>query len=285
MSMRNTLPRWRWTAMGALLLAFNAAAQSPAPPAPGVSARADAIRKAGALRVGVLANPPWLAESPPGQSPAWYGPAYMVAEEYARLLGVKLVTVPVSHETKVPSLATNQVDIAITPLTETPERLKVIDYVILSSTSICLFGLQANPRFANAKSADDFNSPEVTIAYFTGGGEEAWVKKRFPNAKLRGVSSSGAAAPVEEVLARRADVIPINRVPWVVLNNKVKGLGVIPKENNCQDSKEFANPIGIAIDKNQAPLLDWMRAVQKAIEPRLKAEEQRVVNAMIATAK
>jgi polar amino acid transport system substrate-binding protein len=275
----------RWSLFGAIAIAFNAIAQTPAPPAAGVSARADAIRKAGALRVGVLANPPWLAESPPGQGPGWYGPAWMLAEEYAKLLNVKLVAVPVSHETKVPSLATNQVDIAVTPLTETPERLKIIDYIIISRTSICMFGLAANPRFANAKSVDDFNSPEVTIAYFTGGGEEAWVRKRFPNAKLRGVSSSGAAAPVEEVMARRADVIPINRVPWVVLNTKVKGLGVMPKENNCQDSTEFANPVGIAIDKNQGPLLDWMRAVEKDIEPRLKAEEQRVVNLMIGASK
>ncbi|MEP6823995.1 MAG: transporter substrate-binding domain-containing protein [Ramlibacter sp.] len=285
MTFRKLLPHPRWPLMGALLLALNAAAQSPAAPAAGVSARADAIRKAGVLRVGVLGNPPWLAERPPGQSPNWYGPAWMVSEEYARLLGVKLQAVPVSHETKVPALALNQVDIAITPLTETPERLKIIDYIILSSTSICMFGLQSNPKFANAKTVDDFNNPDVTIAYFTGGGEEAWIRKRFANAKLRGVSSSGGAAPVEEITGRRADVVPINRVPWVVLNNKVKGLGVLPKENNCQDSKEFANPIGIAIDKNQAPLLEWMRAVQKAIAPQLKAEEQRVVDAMIATSK
>jgi len=34
----------------------------------------------------------------------------MLAKEYARLLNVQLQPVPVSHETKVPVLASNQVD-------------------------------------------------------------------------------------------------------------------------------------------------------------------------------
>src|SRR6218665_914942 len=43
---------------------FSALAQTP--PASGVSARVDAIRKAGVLRVGVVNNPPWLAQNTSG---------------------------------------------------------------------------------------------------------------------------------------------------------------------------------------------------------------------------
>ena len=263
----------------ALLLAAAAAFADVPIPAPGSSPRVDAIKKSGVLRVGVLANAPWLVENTTGTGEAWSGPAWLLAQEYARRLGVKLEAVPVSHETKVPVLASNQVDISVTPLAETPERLKVVDFIIYSSTSVCMFGLAANPKFAQAKSVDDLNRPDMTIAYYTGGGEEGWVKERFPKAHLRGVAGSGTA-PVEEVLAKRADAAPINRVPWVAMGRKLKQLAVLPKDDNCQNSTEKSAPVGMAIDKNQAVFLQWTRAVEKELEPKLKASEAQVVDTM-----
>src|SRR5438093_11475532 len=230
-----------------LALALCAPAFADVPvPAPGASPRIDAIKKAGVLRVGVLANAPWLVENTTGRGDVWSGPAWLRANEYAKRLNVKLEAVPVSHETKVPVLASNQVDISVTPLAETAERLKVVDFVIYSSTSVCMFGLSANPKFAQAKNVDDLNKPDITIAYYTGGGEEGWVKERFPKAQLRGVAGSGTA-PVEEVMAKRADAVPINRVPWVAMDRKLKQLSVLPKQNNCQNSMEKAATGGIAI--------------------------------------
>src|SRR5882762_3368614 len=219
-----------------ILTAAGAVAQV-ATVAPGASPRIDAIRKAGALRVGVLANAPWLVENTTGQGEAWSGAAWTLAKEYARLLNVTLQPVLVSHETKVPVLAANQVDISLTPLAETPERLQVVDFVLYSKTSVCMFGLAGNPKFAAAATVDDLNSPDITIAYYTGGAEENWVKERFPKAKLRGVTGT---APVEEIMAKRADAAPINRIPWVPMANKVKGLAALPKAKNCQDSAEKA---------------------------------------------
>ena len=43
-------------------------------PAPGTSSRIDAIRKSGTLRVGVLANAPWLVENTTGQGDPWADP-------------------------------------------------------------------------------------------------------------------------------------------------------------------------------------------------------------------
>ena len=251
-----------------------------AQPAPGASPRIDAIRKAGELRVGVLQNAPWLMENTTGNGEPWSGPAWLLANDYARLLGVKLRTVPVSHETKVPVLAANQVDMTISPLGETPERLKVVDFVIYSATSVCMFGRADNAKLSRATSVDALNQPDVTIAYFTGGAEENWVKERFPKAKLRAVASSGATAPIEEIMARRADAAPINRVPWVGLQQKVKGLAVLPKDNNCQSSTEKASPVGLAVDKNQPAYLDWLREVARAQKPRLDADEARIVGGL-----
>ena len=262
-----------------LALAGHALAQVSVP-APGTSARIDAIKKSGVLRAAVLSNPPWLVENTTGSGDAWAGPAWLLALEAAKQLGVKLQPVPVSHKTKVPVLASNQADMTISPLSVTPERLKVVDFVTYSRTALCVFGRADNPKVANAKSIDDFDKPDITVAYFTGGGEENWVKKRFPNAKLRGVSTAGTAAPVEEIMAKRADVTPINRVPWQALNRKVKGLKALPDGNNCQDSTEMATPIGLAIDKNQPEYLNWLKALNDSMKAKLDADEARIINAM-----
>jgi polar amino acid transport system substrate-binding protein len=271
----------RLIASGLLILGLTmGAAHAQDLPAPGTSPRIDAIKKAGQLRVGVLSNPPWLIEDTTGSGEAWAGPAWTLSKEYAKRLGVKLVAVPVSHETKVPVLASNQVDLTISPLSVTKERQNVVDFITYSRTSLCVFGRADNPKVANAKSVDDFNSPDITIAYFTGGGEENWVKQRFPKAVLRGVSSAGTAAPVEEIMARRSDVTPINRIPWIALNKKVKGLMALPQGNNCQDSKEAANEIGLALDKNQPEFLKWLKSVSEPMLPALQKEEERIVETM-----
>ena len=72
-------------------------------------------------------------------------------------------------------------------------------------------------------------------------------------------------------MAKRADAVPINRVPWVAMGRKLKQLAVLPKDNNCQNSTEKAAPVGMAIDKNQPAFLQWTRAVEKDLEGKLKA--------------
>jgi polar amino acid transport system substrate-binding protein len=261
------------------LLGVAAFAYAQEVPAAGSSPRIDEIRKAGVLRVAVMTNAPWLIENTTGGAEPWSGPAWILAKEYAKRLGVKLQTVPVSHETKVPVLAANQADLSITALAETPERLKVVDFVIYSQTSVCMFGKAANPKIANAKTMDDLNDPSVTIAFLTGSAEENWVKQRFPKAKLRGVGGT-SVAPVEEIMAGRADAVPINRIPYIPLSRKVKGLDSIPHENHCQGSTEKTSPVGLALDKNQPAFLDWLRAVAKTMQPQLDKAEADIVNTM-----
>jgi polar amino acid transport system substrate-binding protein len=265
-------------AMLLLVTGGNAVAQLS--PAPGVSPRIDGIRKAGMLRAGVVNNPPWLVQNTSGEGEPWSGPSWMLGKEFARLLGVRLEPVLVSHETKVPALMANQMDIMIGPLNQNAERAKIIDFVTFSSTSVCMIGRADNPRFAQARSLDDFNRPDVTIAYFTGAGEEPLVKERFPKARLRGVANSGSVAPIEEIMAGRSDVAPLNRMLWPGMSKKLKALAAFPKENDCQDSKIFDIPAGMGVAKNQQVYLDWLRAVEKRMEPALIAEEARISRAM-----
>src|SRR2546428_11935645 len=109
---------------GLAVLAFTLTTNADVPvPAPGASARIDAIKKAGVLRVGVLANAPWLVENTSGSGETWSGPAWLLANEYAKRLNVKLEAGPGSHETKGPGLAADQGDNSGTPPAETPHPL------------------------------------------------------------------------------------------------------------------------------------------------------------------
>src|SRR5436190_513924 len=99
-------------------------------PAAGVSKRIDEIKQRGALRVAVIGEFPWLKENTSGEGEPFEGPAWMMAKDVASRLGVKVETVPVSHETKVPILATGQVDISIAPLSVTDARKKVADFIV-----------------------------------------------------------------------------------------------------------------------------------------------------------
>lgn len=264
---------------GAMLMGA-ATAHAQTPPAAGESARVDAIRKAGVLRVGVVNNPPWLVQNTTGSGEPWMGSSWTLGKEFAQLLGVKIVPVQVSHETKVPALIANQMDIMIGPLNENAERAKIIDFVTFSSTSVCMFGLASNPKFTNVTKVEDFNRPDITMAYFSGAGEEPLVLEQFAKAKLRGVTNSGSVAPIEEVLAGRSDVAPLNRMLWPNISKKVKGLAVFPKENDCQDSKIFEIQAGMGVAKNQPVYLEWLRKVEARLHPELAAEERRMTQTL-----
>ena len=263
-------------ALAAVMTASIGSTWAQTPPPAGASPRIDAIRKAGTLRVGVVNNPPWLAQNTTGEGETWAGPSWLLGKEFAKLLGVQMVPVPVSHETKIPALIANQMDIMIGPLGQNAERAKIIDFVTFSSTGVCMFGRADNPKFTTAKTLEDFNKAEITMAYFSGGGEEPFVREQFPKAKLRGVSNSGSVAPIEEVLAGRSDVAPLNRVLWPNINKKVKGLAVFPKENDCQDSKIFQVKAGMGVNKNEQVYVDWLREVEKRMQTALAAEELRM---------
>jgi polar amino acid transport system substrate-binding protein len=246
-------------------------------PQPGQSKTIDAIKARGALRAGIMAGFPWLQENTSGTGDQYDGPAWILAQEYAKRLGVKLELIPVSHETKVPVVQTGQADISIAPLSVTDARKKVVDFVVYSNSSVCMFGKADNPKLKDVKTVDDLDRPDITVAYFTGAAEEPWVPTRFPKATARGVSGSGTAAPVEEIMAGRADVAPIDKISWLSLNKQVPGLAVWPQGEACLTSTEFSNEVGLAVSKDDPVFRDWMRAVADELKDTLQADEIRLM--------
>src|SRR5215470_2762285 len=209
-------------------------------PAPGQSPTIDAIKARGVLRAAAIGEFPWLPENTTGSGDPFSGPAWVLANEYANRLGVKLEIVPVSHETKIPILASGQADISIAPLSVTPKRLEVVNFVIYSKSSLCFFGLADNPKLKGITTVDGLDKDDITMAYFTGTPPETWAPKRFPKIKLKGVAGSGANAPVEEILAKRADIATIDNVAWPELAKQVPGLVVFPAGDGCLQSTEMS---------------------------------------------
>src|SRR4051794_12903264 len=244
-----------------------------AAPEPGKSAKVDEIKKRGVLRAAAIGEFPWLPENTTGSGPQFSGPAWLLANEIANRLGVKLEVVAVSHETKVPILASGQADITIAPLSITPAREKVVDFIPYSGSSLCFFGLASNPKLQAAKSVDDLDRPDITMAYFTGTPPETWAPTRFHQLKFRGVAGSGANAPIEEIMSRRADIASIDNVAWPNLQASVKGLTVFPPGDDCLRSKEMEAKTAMAIAKNDPAFLAWVTAVKTEVQPKLDAEE------------
>lgn len=264
---------------GALLLSGSAAAIAAGTevPAAGQSAKIDAIKQRGILKVAAIGEFPWLPENTTGSGPQFSGPAWMLAEEYASRLGVKLEVVPVSHETKVPILATGEADISIAPLAVTPKREEVANFVVYSRSSLCLFGLKDNPKLADVKTVDDLNREDLTMAYFTGTPPETWAPTRFPKATLKGVAGSGANAPIEEIMAKRADFASIDNVAWPQLEKQVPGLVSWPSGDDCLKSSEMSTGVGLAVDKKDTVFHDWLQAVYDEIKDKVTDEEIRLL--------
>ena len=269
-------------AIAAFLLALPAAVQAQsAVPQPGISSRIDAIRLRGSLRVAVLDEYPWIKQTNGGEAP-FEGPAWRLAEEYASRLGVKIETVPVSQDAKVPILSTDKVDITIAPLLETPARDKIVDFVLYSVSAQCLFGLADNPKVAGALSINDLNRSDVTVAYTAGTPQGTWVQGRLPQAAFLGVPGepgSIADVPIKQILSHQADVTTIDKFFFEGFAKKVPGLVTVPRGAACLASQELAIPVGLGIDKHQPEFLAWLRAVADEIKPQVVAAEARVERA------
>lgn len=254
-----------------------AASAEPPVPAPGASERVDAARQRGTLRVAVLDEYPWLKRNPAGAGRTFEGPAWLLAEDYARRLGVRLETILVGFDDKVSILSSGRVDITIVPLLETPARAEAVDLITYSKAAHCLFGLAANPKVARADSIGDLDRPDVTVGFINDTPQGAWAQDRLPRAARHGIPGTIADLATSEVVSGKVDVAPIDQFFFAGLAKKLPGLATIPKDAACLSSAELPLPIGMAISKGQPVFLAWLRAEAKAVGTQVEAEQARVV--------
>ena len=156
-------------------------------PAPGQSPKIDAIKARGTLKAAAIGEFPWLPENTTGSGPQFSGPAWMLAEEYAKRLGVKLeigAGQPRDQGADPGDRRSRHLDRAALGHAEARRRSWTS-----WSTRIRASACSASRTIRSCKAAktvDDLNRDDITIAYFTGTPPETWAPTRFPKATLQG---------------------------------------------------------------------------------------------------
>ncbi len=251
---------------------------SPRSPTPGDSATIDQIKRVGEIRVAVLPEYPYLLESLTGSGDKYYGPAWTIAKEFASRLQVSLKAVPVSHETKVPSLELGKVDVIIAPMWVTPKRQEVVDFVIYSQSGLCFFGLKSNKALQNITTLEALNDPTIRLVYFVGGPSEKVIKPVLPDVTYRAVPGSGSNAPIEEIMARRADIAPIVSSVWPKLKRTLPTLRALPNEKACASNSLLPHAVGMAVRKDDEVFKAWLQEIVNARKDDIEAEMARLVS-------
>lgn len=158
----------------------------------------DAIRKRGAIRVGVSTFVPWAMRNKKGEL---IGYEIDIAKRLAKDLNVDIEFVPTAWDGIIPALAARKFDVIIGGMSPTPERELAIAFTHPDSRAGT--GAVANSALAKGKTTlEDFNQPDVVIATRRGITAVALLKEKTPKAKL--VLFDDDAQAILEVVSGRA---------------------------------------------------------------------------------
>jgi len=198
-----TLKQRRHFTMGVAALAASCFAGAALAQAPSVEQSTwDRINSTKTLRVGAVAGAPpnYQKNLATGE---WSGIMVDLAKDLAAQLGVKLVVTETTWGNSVLDLQTNKLDIFF-GLNPTPQRREVIDFTVPLYQNA--FTLIAKKGF-EAKTWDELNKPEVTIAVDVGSSYDNLVTAMYDKARiLRFEKSNDATMAVQ---TGRADVQPL----------------------------------------------------------------------------
>jgi ABC-type amino acid transport substrate-binding protein len=182
----------------------------------------------------------------------------LIGPTVASLLGVRFEVVPIGWDSVVPGLVAARYDMITSGLTFTPERTKVIDYVLNTVAGTCYIVR----KDSDIKSLDQMDAPTVRMGVFTGTSWETDLPKRFPKAKFdASVQGQGGGYRVEDLLARRIDVAPIDNVAAYAFEASFPGLRVIPPPAECLKNPDPQDRLGIGVTKGDEAFKALVQAV------------------------
>lgn len=239
-------------------------------PAPGASAVLDRIYDHGYIAAGVLAGPPWLIEDASGGSTAWSGPSWTLAQAVSKAMNVPLKLVPVGNDTKITSVQTGAIDIAITTLSITPPRLEVVDFIQYSVDGFCWFALKTNDK---VNTLEDLNKPGITTAEIAGGAQIGLIPSKYPNLKIvQSVAALNEVFLLQPVLSGKTDVASFDAPLVYQIAKEHPELKFIPEPDTCVATPEFVGGVGWAIQKGDAAFKDFLEGIRKPLQSQLDKE-------------
>ncbi|WP_046866669.1 transporter substrate-binding domain-containing protein [Microvirga massiliensis] len=158
------------------------------------------IKSEGVLRVGIADSAPFAIKNP--ATNAWEGFNVDMANDLAQSLGVKLQMVDASWATIINGLLSNQYDVLMASTYASPERAQS---VVFTTTYITSGELILVHRDSPYQKHEDLNQANVTFSVLGGTTNERTARARFPNAKVRVLTTDNQVAPVLEVANKRAE--------------------------------------------------------------------------------
>lgn len=222
----------------------------------------------GTLKIGTADSPPWVLFNP--KTKKYYGPSITLFNAVAKELGQKVEYVDTGYGTAITALQARQFDVIGLPLFNTPERMKVIDFVLWTASGNCYVALKSNTK---VNKYSDFNQPSVTMAVQTGASIQTDFPKKYPKAKVVEIGATGAQPVIQEVISGRVDLTDIDAPLVYKYLAAFPQLKSIPDPATCSASPDFPHKIGMGIRKD-APK-EFKAALQKvvnSIRPQLAKE-------------
>jgi len=207
------------------------------------------IRTRGTLRVGVVANEPFVMRDATGELTGF---SIDLGRQLAADMGVDVEFVPTSWSQVVPDLIGRQFDVAATGLWITPARALVVNFS--EATSVGAMHLVANKALAGAMtSVDDFNKTDVRLVVIAGTSQEALAARTFPKATLVRIPEDGD--PLAPVLEGKAHgLLVTSPVPQVVVRQAPDRL-IMPLEQPLQVTRA-----AMAVRKGDADFLNFLNS-------------------------
>ena len=197
------------------------------------------IKDRGVFRVGMAESPPW--QSPNPTSGQYEGFNVDLAQQVAKVLGVRLEIVPASWATIIPGLQASQYDAVFANLFATPERAVVVDFTEPYFTYG--FHIVANAK-SGPTSLDALNSSKVTFVGESGTVEESYPKELYPQANVRGVVTNDIAAWIGEVASGQADAAFID--PGTLKLLQLRSPALAKRINVLNGEDALGKPVGLA---------------------------------------
>ena len=189
------------------------------------------IKKEGKLMVGYSQTVPWFQKD--AKTGKLNGIYYDVMELLGKNLEIKVEYQEVSWANATIGLRKGDYDVFGSSLYYTIPRALVVNYVhpMWHKGRFVLTHKTFKDRF---KSAEDFNSSDVTFSVNVGSAEENWVKMRFPKAKI--IATSGQIAlSAEPVRTRKAQLWASGDVDCLLMARKNKDWAVVIDPENPID--------------------------------------------------
>ena len=238
----------------------DAAADLPASPT------LDRIREAGVVRVGGAVALPWMGQDP--QTDEFFGPAVYIGEQIGEALGVEVEWVPETWDVIVAAVQSGKVDIAVAPMYMTAGRLEVVDMSPWDIDGYCYFTAKSNTHL---NTLDDLNDPDVRISSFVGSSTTEHLPKKYPLATYNiRTALAGEIAPHLDVLAGRADVVPVDGSLKQVFELEFPDYKLFP--DDCQQNPDISTPIGAAYEKGDVGFKVFLEDLFVEIQPEIEAQ-------------